>query len=508
MIHLSLAAVLRSLAPHFFTASIPDLEEDLKIALPFDIIEPQLAEGRVAIPAQVLINASPESIRSQLSFAEPNGNIPLPLQQIFQSLPANALSLRRDQYVDKPTEEYDTPFSVKMKEDEARFAQQASLTRKEPVASQSPSPASHLETETAPAVDIIAETKQPDPTPYTEPVLENKPIAAQPTEHPQITTPVPKPTAVTTEPSIAKPDLVPTPVVGRDASAKPPPEKQPSIQLEAKKTQKIAADDLSSQTPVFPPQVSSKKDVHPPLADSPSVVESPIEASKPGTPTAIDPALSKAAVEPPKVVAQQESAPQAQPVAAPAIGQPRQATPPKAEVKTAEASKETKLQKRAALVPPTPLSFTPHIAAPKAQIENKEFDTSELQALFMTEEHLDAKNIVKHTCHLPGISGCLLMFADGLPIAGNFPEDFSQDAFGAIIPRFFGKVQDYSRDLRLGSIETVTIHTEKGPVSLYMHGNVCMALLHSKSRFLPGVREKLTVVVREVSRMYAHPPKH
>lgn len=97
------------------------------------------------------------------------------------------------------------------------------------------------------------------------------------------------------------------------------------------------------------------------------------------------------------------------------------------------------------------------------------------------------------------------MFADGLPIAGNLPESFSQDAFGAIIPRFMGKVGDYARDLRLGTIETVTLHTDKGPVSLFMHNQVCMALLHSKNRFLPGVREKLAVVVREVSRMYGEP---
>jgi predicted regulator of Ras-like GTPase activity (Roadblock/LC7/MglB family) len=185
---------------------------------------------------------------------------------------------------------------------------------------------------------------------------------------------------------------------------------------------------------------------------------------------------------------------------------------PAAERKLAEQPKDTAPRKVAALVPPSTIPRTPVVAprltSPRPQGEDDDFDASELQALFMTEEHLDAKNIVKHTSRLPGISGCLLMFADGLPIAGNLPEGFSQDAFGAIIPRFMGKVQDYSRDLRLGTIETVTIHTQKGPVSFFMHDKVCMALLHSKSRFLPGVREKLAVVVREVSQMYADTPKH
>ncbi len=46
-----------------------------------------------------------------------------------------------------------------------------------------------------------------------------------------------------------------------------------------------------------------------------------------------------------------------------------------------------------------------------------------LQTIFMTEDELDAKTVVKLVSQLPGINGCAVMFGDGLQLAGNFPEN-------------------------------------------------------------------------------------
>ncbi|MFQ3578480.1 MAG: roadblock/LC7 domain-containing protein, partial [Verrucomicrobiia bacterium] len=113
------------------------------------------------------------------------------------------------------------------------------------------------------------------------------------------------------------------------------------------------------------------------------------------------------------------------------------------------------------------------------------------------------KAIVKHISRLPGISSCLLMFTDGLPIAGNLPEGFDNEAFSALVPRFFAKVDQATSDLRLGSVESLTLHTSLAPVSFFVSGGVGMALIHNRSRFLPGVREKLVAIIRAVSRIYS-----
>ncbi len=511
-IHLSLSAILHSLAPHFFANGIPDVAKDVKVALPFDIIEPQLAEGRVVIPARLLLDAAPESIRGQIQLADPEASIPLPLQHLFQNLPENALSLRRDQVTESLTEEYETPFSVKMKEDELRFSQGSGSPQQPPSAAPVETKPISLETSATPKNEKAAESKPPAPATKPASPKEFKPVVSPPTARPQSPTALPKPVAVSTELPVPASDLAAKPIPERAASSTPPPAKRPSLSVEPLKTQKITANELTSETPELPRQVLSRSKGPQPVAVPAPAPAPPVSTTASEAPKAMAPINPKSSVEPPKVLAHPR------PVAADLSSVPSktekapESAPTAVERQPTDAPKEAVPRKVAALVPPSAIPKTPvvepRVTVSKTRDDDDEFDASELQALFMTEEHLDAKNIVKHTSRLPGISGCLLMFADGLPIAGNLPDTFSQDAFGAIIPRFMGKVQDYSRDLRLGTIETVTMHTEKGPVSFFMHDKVCMALLHSKSRFLPGVREKLAVVVREVSQMYAEKPKH
>lgn len=123
----------------------------------------------------------------------------------------------------------------------------------------------------------------------------------------------------------------------------------------------------------------------------------------------------------------------------------------------------------------------------------------------MTEEYLDAKAIVRHVSRLPGIASCLLMFTDGLPIAGNLPDGMDNEAFSALVPRFITRVHEATTQLRLGETESITVHTSETPVSFFMHNGVAMALIHNRSRFMPGVREKLVAIMREVSLMFATP---
>ena len=47
--------------------------------------------------------------------------MPIPLQEVFQNLPANALSIRADQVTEEPGMLYPTPFSQKADEDAQRF---------------------------------------------------------------------------------------------------------------------------------------------------------------------------------------------------------------------------------------------------------------------------------------------------------------------------------------------------------------------------------------------------
>ncbi len=128
---------------------------------------------------------------------------------------------------------------------------------------------------------------------------------------------------------------------------------------------------------------------------------------------------------------------------------------------------------------------------------------SVLQAMFMTDDDLDAKTIVKLVCQLPGLDGCTVMFGDGLRLAGNFPENGQVEGFSAMSPPFFKRAINFASEAKLGALRACTIYTETGLLSFFMHDDICVSVRHAGRGFLPGVREKLEVITRELAQMYS-----
>ena len=129
---------------------------------------------------------------------------------------------------------------------------------------------------------------------------------------------------------------------------------------------------------------------------------------------------------------------------------------------------------------------------------------SELQVLFMTEDELDAKSIVRLVSLMPGINGCAVMFGDGLRLAGNFPSESQTEGFSAMAPPFFKRAKNFAVESELGRLHAFTLYTDNSPCSFLMHDDICLAVRHSNRGFMPGVREKLDIVVRELARMYSN----
>ena len=127
---------------------------------------------------------------------------------------------------------------------------------------------------------------------------------------------------------------------------------------------------------------------------------------------------------------------------------------------------------------------------------------SKLQTLFMTEDEIDAKVVVRLVCQLPGVTGCAVMFADGLRLAGNFP-DTDPEGFSAMTPPFYKRTQSFVSELKLGGLKALSIHTDKDLLSFFMHDDICVSVRHSGRGFLPGVREKLELATRELAGMYS-----
>jgi hypothetical protein len=96
---------------------------DAEIALPLGLIQSQLANGRVVVPAETFCKALPSDLQPYFAGIDPAAEIPIPLQEIFERLPPAAIDLREDQEMDHPEEPIPTPFTEHADEDAKRFAE-------------------------------------------------------------------------------------------------------------------------------------------------------------------------------------------------------------------------------------------------------------------------------------------------------------------------------------------------------------------------------------------------
>jgi predicted regulator of Ras-like GTPase activity (Roadblock/LC7/MglB family) len=94
---------------------------DVRLELPFAVIEPQLASGRVSVTAKVFEISIPVSFRGLFQAGPGAVDVVLPLQEVLKNLPATSLRMRDDQEEQEAGQNFATPFSAKAEEDAKRF---------------------------------------------------------------------------------------------------------------------------------------------------------------------------------------------------------------------------------------------------------------------------------------------------------------------------------------------------------------------------------------------------
>ncbi len=140
--------------------------------------------------------------------------------------------------------------------------------------------------------------------------------------------------------------------------------------------------------------------------------------------------------------------------------------------------------------------------------DQRQAGMTELQSIFMTDETLDAKKVVRLVGKLPGITACTVMFADGLTLAGNFPKELDGEGFSAMSPQFYKRAIAFAKELNLGEMQTFSFYTDRSVLSFFMQGEICLSVMQTGRGFLPGVREKLMSVTQELSKMYSRIVPH
>ncbi|HZC34379.1 MAG TPA: hypothetical protein VE242_02130, partial [Chthoniobacterales bacterium] len=122
-VRIALSPILRNLPSELSQAALQNIAgSNSEIELPFELILPQLADGRVTVPISMFLEAVPETVRSAFGNVDQSAQVPIPLKEIFRHLPKDALLVRADQKVEEVHDPIETPFTATAREDAERFS--------------------------------------------------------------------------------------------------------------------------------------------------------------------------------------------------------------------------------------------------------------------------------------------------------------------------------------------------------------------------------------------------
>src|SRR6266550_1007925 len=138
-IKLALQAIMQNLPAFQLNGSPETIPAEACVEFPLSLVEPQLATGRVAIEAKTFQAALPEAYCETFIVDSSETPVLLPLQEVLKNLPSTALKMREDQEETEAGAAFETPFSIKAKEDERRFsASSAPISKTAQVATAQP----------------------------------------------------------------------------------------------------------------------------------------------------------------------------------------------------------------------------------------------------------------------------------------------------------------------------------------------------------------------------------
>lgn len=188
--------------------------------------------------------------------------------------------------------------------------------------------------------------------------------------------------------------------------------------------------------------------------------------------------------------------------------------PKPAEVETALKSPEIKesVPKVEVKMPAIPLTIKPSPVPPKPEIKlpstseqvlpKRETKPAEVSTVVSKQEGLKPKSlgevfgkpdkpmwspneVIQNTLSLPGVTGAMIVLKDGLPVVSKLPPGIKPEALAGFIPEMFNKVSQYTDDLKLGEIKSVSIVCEDYSVVACKSGNIYFVVTGEKDTPCP-----------------------
>ncbi len=136
-------------------------------------------------------------------------------------------------------------------------------------------------------------------------------------------------------------------------------------------------------------------------------------------------------------------------------------------------------------------------AAPMAQTDEKPIVLETAPAI--TAQHdLSPHDIVKSLAAQPEIAGAFIAMQDGLLVAAELPSHLKADTVAAFLPQIFGRMNQYTKELQLGAVSSLTFVVENVTWQIVKSGTVYLVALGKPGESWPAA--KLNTLAAQLSR--------
>ena len=108
------------------------------------------------------------------------------------------------------------------------------------------------------------------------------------------------------------------------------------------------------------------------------------------------------------------------------------------------------------------------------------------------------KEVVLRAAQLPGVAGAVVALPDGLRVASQVPADLNADMLAAFLPQIFERVNQSTRELRMGALNNVSFTVGNVPWNIFRVNSVYFAAFGRAGEGLPLAQ--LAALAAEIDR--------
>ena len=98
------------------------------------------------------------------------------------------------------------------------------------------------------------------------------------------------------------------------------------------------------------------------------------------------------------------------------------------------------------------------------------------------------KEVVARAAALPGVAGSVVAMQDGLRVASQVPADLNADTLAAFLPQIFERVNQSTRELRMGALNNVNFTVGNVPWKIFRVNAVYFAAFGRAGEQLPSAQ--------------------